>query len=169
MDVINTRRSVRKYNDKVVEKEKVMLILKAAMQAPSAKNQKPWEFLVVSDKNKLTKCASVLPNTKMLETAAFAIVFMTNKIDLVTPLMYPQDLSSSVTCALLKARELNVGSCWCGIYPHEERMNKIREVFDIKESYLEPFAVVSFGYPEDEEAFKFVDRYNEKLIHFEEI
>ena len=169
MDLINTRRSVRKYIDKEIEKENILLILKAAMQAPSARNQKPWEFLVVTDKAKLKKCAEVLPNTKMLDGASCAIIFLTNKSNLITPMMYLQDLSSSVTCALLKARELNIGSCWCGIYPNEERMNAVRDVFNVHNDILEPFAVVALGYPLEEDAFKFIDRFNEKVVHFEEL
>ena len=52
MNSIFHRISVRKYEDKPVEKEKIMEILKAGMQAPSACNQQPWEFYVVTDKEK---------------------------------------------------------------------------------------------------------------------
>ena len=57
MDLIGTRRSIRRYNGKKVPKEEINEILKAAMQAPSARCQMPWEFLVVEDKKKLEKCA----------------------------------------------------------------------------------------------------------------
>ena len=53
MNSIFHRISVRKYEDKPVEKEKIMQILKAGMQAPSACNQQPWEFYVVTDKKKI--------------------------------------------------------------------------------------------------------------------
>ena len=169
MEIINTRRSVRKYNGEDVSKTEIEKIVKAAMQAPSARCQMPWEILVVTDKEKLTNCASRLLNTKMLEGASFGLVFMTDLRELKVPGMYPQDLASSVTCALLEARSLNIGSCWCGIYPNEERMTVVREIFNINKEYLEPFAVVSFGYPQDEDAFKYIDRFNEKKVHYEEI
>lgn len=47
IDAINKRRSIRKFEDKPVEKEKIDLLLRAAMQAPSAVNEQPWEFIVV--------------------------------------------------------------------------------------------------------------------------
>ena len=53
MNQIYTRVSIRKYQDRPVEKEKTMAILRAAMQAPSAANQQPWEFYVVTNKEKL--------------------------------------------------------------------------------------------------------------------
>ena len=53
MDSIFHRISVRKYEDKMVEKEKILQILKAGMQAPSACNQQPWEFYVVTDREKI--------------------------------------------------------------------------------------------------------------------
>ena len=52
MNSIFHRISVRKYEDRPVEKEKIMEILRAGMQAPSACNQQPWEFYVVTDKKK---------------------------------------------------------------------------------------------------------------------
>jgi len=167
MLIINNRRSIRKYSNKDVNKEDIIKILRASMQAPSARNQKPWEFLVVKNKEKLVKCSEELPNTKMLKEANFAIVYMTDKRDLTTPLMYPQDLSAAILNGLLEATHLNIGSCWCGIYPNEERMQKVREIFGINKDYLEPFAVVSFGYPLDDEDFKFIDRFDESKIHFE--
>ena len=94
---------------------------------------------------------------------------MTNKSNLKTPQMYPQDLSSAVTLSLIKARELNIGSCWCGVYPHEERIKTVRDVFNIHEEYLEPFAVVTFGYPNSDEEFKYIDRFDVKKVHYEEI
>ena len=61
MNSIFHRISVRKYEDRPVEKEKIMEILRAGMQAPSACNQQPWEFYVVTDKEKIQKLSKVTP------------------------------------------------------------------------------------------------------------
>ena len=53
MDIINLRRSIRRYKDQPVEQEKIEKLLRAAMQAPSAANQQPWEFIVVQDEKYL--------------------------------------------------------------------------------------------------------------------
>ena len=50
------RVSIRKYQDRPVEREKIVEILRAAMAAPSAKNQQPWEFYVVTNKDLIQKC-----------------------------------------------------------------------------------------------------------------
>ena len=169
MKVIDTRRSIRSYQNKNVSEQDILKILKAAMQAPSARNQQPWEYLVVKDQQKKDLISEKLKNVHMAKKADFVIVFMTNKNNLITPLMYPQDLASSITCAILEARSLKIGSCWCGIYPNGERMAIVREVFEINDSMLEPFAVVCFGYPESEEEFKKINRYNKQKVHFEVI
>ena len=169
MKVIDTRRSVRSYLDKNVDDKDILKILQAAMQAPSARNQQPWEFLVVKNPLKKQLISEKLKNVHMAKNCDFLIVFLTNKSNLLTPMMYPQDLSSAITCAMLEARSRKIGSCWCGIYPNEERMNAVREVFEINDEMLEPFAVVCFGYPENEDAFKKVNRYNKERVHFEEL
>ena len=66
MEAIFNRRSIRKYEEKPVEKEKIEKLLRAAMQAPSAANQQPWEFIVVEDKTGLKK----LSETKKAAAAA---------------------------------------------------------------------------------------------------
>lgn len=55
MNEIYTRVSIRKFEDRPVEPEKITQLLKAAMQAPSAGNQRPWEFYVVTDKEKIKR------------------------------------------------------------------------------------------------------------------
>lgn len=169
MKVIDTRRSVRSFKNLNVDDKDILKILKAAMQAPSARNQQPWEFLVVKDVNKKQLISEKLKNVHMAKNCDFLIVFLTNKLNLITPMMYPQDLSASITCAMLEARSLKIGSCWCGIFPNEERMSAVRDVFEINDEILEPFAVVCFGYPESDEAFKKINRYKNEKIHYEKI
>ena len=74
MNSIFHRISVRKYEDRPVEKEKIMEILRAGMQAPSACNQQPWEFYVVTDKEKIQKLSKVTPYTGCAAGAPVVIV-----------------------------------------------------------------------------------------------
>lgn len=163
MDIINVRRSVRKYQEKSLEKEKIDAILKAAMQAPSARNQQAWRFLVCTSKEKKLELSQATPNMKFLDKAPLVIVFLTELTVLTVPHMYAQDLSAAVENAMLEATSLGIGSCWCGTYPVEERMNKVKEIFSLPDN-LEPFAVVGFGYPLEENAFKFIDRYDKSKV-----
>ena len=74
MENIFHRVSIRKYQDKPVEKEKIMQILKAGMQAPSACNQQPWEFYVVTDKEKIEELSKATPYSRCAAGAPVVIV-----------------------------------------------------------------------------------------------
>ena len=167
MKVIDTRRSVREYSDKVVSDKDIKKILDAAMQAPSARNQQPWEYLVIKDEQKKEKLASLVPAMRMAKEASFLIIFLANKTRITAPLYYEQDMASTTTIAMLEARSLGIGSVWCGGYPNMDRVNILREVFDIKDENYEPFSVVCFGYPKTDEVFKKAKRFDKARIHNE--
>ena len=78
IELLKTRRSIRKYNDKEVEQEKIELILKAALLAPSSKGKRPWEFIVVKDKEilkKVSKCRTI-GGGPFIANASVAIVVL---------------------------------------------------------------------------------------------
>ncbi|HKM29519.1 MAG TPA: nitroreductase family protein [Bacilli bacterium] len=168
MEAINLRRSVRKYLNKKLDPQEIESILQAAMQAPSAKNQQPWHFLVVQDPQKIKDYVKKSARNEFLELAPCLVIFLTDKDNLKTAMMYPQDISAAIENAMLRAVSLKIGSCWCGVYPNIERMSSVIECFAIPSRY-EPFAVISFGYPSEEEAFKFIDRFDGTRIHYEKI
>ena len=74
MKEIFERVSIRKYEDRPVEEEKIRQILKAAMAAPSAGNQQPWEFYVIRDREKIRQLAEVTPYSKSAAGAPVVIV-----------------------------------------------------------------------------------------------
>ncbi len=166
MNSIYNRRSVRMYEDRPIEKEKIMQILKAAMQAPSAANQQPWHFLVVEDKEQLEKLGELTAYSGMCKTAACVIVVMADEQVFKAPLMWQQDCAAATQNLMLEAVEQGLGSVWIGVAPHEDRMNKIKEQFELSDNLL-PFALVSMGYPKKPQ--EFVDRFQESKIHFEKV
>ena len=95
MDAIFQRRSIRKYKNTPVEKEKIELLLRAAMQAPSAGNQQPWEFIIVENKETLKKLSNVSPFSKMLAAAPLAIVLLANKNNMRYPEYWQQDMAAA--------------------------------------------------------------------------
>lgn len=161
-DPIFTRRSVRRYEDRPVEEEKIDLLLRAAMQAPSAVNQQPWEIIVLEDRGRMKKLAQGLDYGKMLEEAPLSFIMLGNTHKLKSPLRWPQDLSAATQNVLLEATELGLGSVWLGIYPTKERMNLIREVVGVKDP-LVPFSIISIGYPA--EFAQVVDRFDRSKVH----
>lgn len=73
MEGLLSRRSVRQYTDQKVAAADITDIVKAGMYAPSARNQQVWEFVVITDKDKLAQFSSGLPSAPMAKTAAFAV------------------------------------------------------------------------------------------------
>ncbi|MDR1323536.1 MAG: nitroreductase family protein, partial [Candidatus Margulisbacteria bacterium] len=104
MQEIFQRISVRKFTEQKITKEQIQQILKAAMQAPSAYNQQPWEFLVIEDKAVLQKFTEIHPYAKsLLSGAAIGIFVLCAKDRLQLPEMAAQDLSAATQNILLEA------------------------------------------------------------------
>jgi nitroreductase len=162
MSGIFHRMSVRNYQDKAVEPEKIEQMLRAAMAAPSAGNQQPWEFYVVRNKTALRELAATSPYAGCTAQAPMAFVACYRKVCRFTE--YTQiDTSAAVENLLLEADELGLGAVWLGIAPLPERMEAVKQVLDIPES-LEAFAIIPCGYPAQEHPQQ--DRYDEKRIHY---
>ncbi len=166
MNAIETRRSVRTYTDAPIEPAQIEAVLRAAMQAPSAKNQQPWEFIVVQNKETLEKLSHLGPFATMLSSAAAAIVVMGNTQDLPRLERWHQDASAATQNLLLRAAELGLGAVWIGVAPKEEPMTFVKEIFALPD-HLQPFCLVAMGHPKAENANHFVDRFDQSRIHYE--
>ena len=166
-DHIESRRSIRHFSAKAVEEEKVVKLLKAAMQAPSAGNQRPWEFLVITDEDKRRELAETSPYTGPIARAPLAIVMLANEEGLKYPEYWQQDLAAATENLLLRAVDLGLGTVWMGVSPEEDRMDYVRKTCDLPESVM-PFALIACGYPtEDKEQNRLLDRFMEEKIHYE--
>ncbi len=167
MNAIFNRRSVRQFSDKDVSYEDIMQILKAGMQAPSAGNQQGWEFIVVKDRSMLDKLADVHSYSSMLKQANFAIIPVGNDDRMPNlPMFWEQDFGACIQNIMLEATDLGLGTVWLGIAPKEDRMDYIRELFNLDKK-IKPFAILAGGYPLSENANRFVDRFDESRVHFE--
>ena len=162
-EAIKNRRSIRKYEDKPVEKATVEKLLRAAMQAPSAGNQQPWEFIVIENKETLAQMANVSPYATPLKNAAVSIIVLVNKDSLRFPSYWQQDLAAATQNLLLEAAELGLGAVWLGIAPEEDRMQFLKELFQLPQG-VEAFAALAIGYSSENQ---FVDRFDAARIHYE--
>ena len=165
MDSIFTRRSIRRYKDIKVEEEKIDKMLRAAMQAPSAMNQQPWEFIVVENKEALKQLSKVHMYAGLIENAPLAVVICGNENVMRAPEKWEQDLGAATQNLLLAATQLELGSVWIGIAPVRERMDYIKDMFNLP-SNIKPYCVVAVGYPAEGHNNKFVDRYDEDKVHY---
>ena len=164
IEVIRTRRSIRQFEDKPVPEAMVRQIVEAGMLAPSAGNQQPWHFLVVTNRDKLTAVQSFHPYSKMAAQAALAILLCGDPTICKYPLYWPQDCGAAAQTMLLAARDLGLGTVWLGIYPQEERVAGCRALWGIPEQVV-PFALIPVGWPAA--AFVTVDRFRPERIHHE--
>ena len=164
MNPIYTRVSIRKYQDRPVEKEKTMAILRAAMQAPSAANQQPWEFFVVTNRAKLAALSEVSPYAGMTKDAPMAIVAAYRK-DCRVPDYAQIDMSIAMENLWLETSMQGLGGVWLGIAPQEERMTAVEEIIELPDT-MRAFAIFPYGYPAEEKPQE--DRFDESRIHFVE-
>ena len=164
MNHLYTRVSIRKYQDRPVEKEKTEAMLRAAMQAPSAANQQPWEFSVVTNKEKLKALSGVSPYAGMTKNAPAAIVSVYRK-DCAIPAYAQIDLSIAMENLWLETDAQGLGGVWLGIAPQEERMKAVEEILDLPDT-VRAFAIFPYGYPAEER--KQQDRFDPERIHYVE-
>ena len=121
MNEIFHRTSIRKYQNKSVADDKIEKMLQAAMAAPSAGNQQPWEFYVVKDKTILEKLSKTSPYASCAASAPLAFVAC-YRMNCIMPEYAQIDMSASVENLLLEADALGLGAVWLGIAPLKDRM-----------------------------------------------
>jgi nitroreductase len=162
MNQIYKRVSIRKYQDKPVEREKTEAMLRAAMQAPSAVNQQPWEFYVVTNREKLEALSQVSPYAGMTKHAPAAIVSV-YRTNCRVPLYAQIDLSIAMENLWLETVNQGLGGVWLGIAPQEDRQRAVEEILNLPET-VRAFAIFPYGYPAEERAQQ--DRFDESRIHY---
>lgn len=156
---IRARRSVRKYKEGVkLPQEHMELMLEAAMMAPSAGNTRPWEFIVIENHDTMCKLTEINEYAQMLKTAS-AAVLICGRPDLQSGKcegFWPQDCGAATENLLLQAMDLGYGTCWCGMYPVERRVEEAQQLLGIQSI---PYALVAIGVPDEEPKAKgFFDR-----------
>lgn len=152
LDNIATRTSVRDYEARPVEKEKIEKMLRAAMAAPIAMNKQPWHFVVVDQRNVLDALAGANPYAKMLKKAPLAIVVCGNTDKMIEGGgrdFWIQDASAATENLLLAAHAMGLGAVWTGAYPSEERCISISKVLSLSDNLI-PLNMIVVGYPAEQ-------------------
>ena len=165
MDAIMNRRSVRQYRKGAIPEADIELMLKAAMRAPSAGNEQPWEFLVIKDQDKRAAILNWHGHAQMLLDASHAIIVCGDLQKNRFPWdFWVQDCSAATQNLLIKAVDLGIGAVWLGVYPDPGRVKACQEQFGLPENII-PFSVISLGYPAEEP--QPIDTYKPERIHYE--
>ena len=164
MNEIYTRVSIRRFTDEPVEEEKLQAILRAAMQAPSATNQQPWEFYVVTNKEKLIALSESHRYAGCAANAPAAIVPVYRKKGLWLPEYAHIDMAIAQENMWLMTDALGLGGVWLGIAPQQERMAALREILELPDN-LEAFSIFVLGYPAGAKKAQ-ENRFDENRIHY---
>jgi len=149
---ILSRVSVRAYQDKAVEKDKVERLLRAGMAAPTAVNKQPWHFVVVTEKKLLAALAETNAQADFTKDAPLAIVVcgdMTKAIEGAGHDFWVQDCAAATENILLAAHAMGLGAVWTGAYPLEERSSEMSKVLKLPETMV-PLSMIVIGYPKGE-------------------
>lgn len=163
-DVLQSRRSIRKYTEEPVSKEDIDLLMHAAMSGPSACNKMPWEFYVITDETVLEKLRNASRYSKIY--APLAIVVCGSLSRALPSQLAPywiQDCSAATENILLAATDLGLGTVWCGIHPQKRAEERVREALDLTEKQI-PLNIIYVGHPDQVQEPR--DQYKETYIHY---
>jgi nitroreductase len=147
LENIFKRRSVRDYLDQPVEKEKLELLLEAAMAAPNACNSQPWEFIVVTDADILSRMRNKLHAGRYNAPAAIVVC---GNLDIANNsaarYFWVQDCSAATSNILLAATSLDLGAVWIGVYPLPGLPQPVAEILNLP-THVTPLNIIYVGYP----------------------
>jgi nitroreductase len=161
LDAIRTRKSVRKFLNKAVEKEKLIAILEAGRLALSASNRQEWRFVVVSDRETKRKLAQVANRQTFIAEAPVVIVACAETDGHVMrcgQACYPIDVAIALDHITLAAVELGLGTCWIGAFDE----NEVKQILSVP-AEIRVVALMPLGYPSDSSVI------NKKRSPFNEI
>lgn len=159
---ILTRASVRAYSDREVTDSQIDTLLRAAMAAPTARDSRPWQFVVIRDRAILDSIAAgPAPMTSEAQAGILVCGDMSLAMDGRAQEFWVQDCSAAAENLLLAAHAMGLGAVWCGIYPME-RVEFYSRLVELPDSVI-PLCFIPVGYPKATVTPK--QKYNPERIH----
>lgn len=148
MEAILKRRSIRQYTNQTIPGELITELLEAGMCAPSAGNERPWHFIVITEHSLLNGITEFHEYAQMLKQAPAAIIvcadLKSNKYPAAN--FWIQDCAAATENILLAAQDEGLGSCWLGVYPIEKRIKGLTRLLGLPENVI-PISAIALGYP----------------------
>lgn len=165
LENIFSRKSVRHFIHEAVSKERLELLMKAGMAAPSANNKQPWSFIGITDRTIMDYLADGLPYAKMLAQAGGAIVVCgdMNKIDPNKKDFWIQDCSAATENILLAAEGVGLGAVWTALYPYKERYSVVQGKLSLPDHII-PLCIIPIGQPTGVDLSK--EKFKSENIHW---
>jgi nitroreductase len=162
-EALITRRSIRKYKAQQIEKDKMEVILKSAMYAPSAMNLQAWHYVVIDDKNVLSETIKSIPHAELLNQTPAAILVCGDSAIEKNESWMIQNCSAAIQNILLAAHGLGIGSCWIAIHGMDEIVKNVSEQFKLPKNVI-PVSLITLGYPDETVVAE--DRFKKEKVHF---
>jgi len=152
ISLLRKRRSIRRYSQAQIEKEKLDTLVEAALRAPSSRGSAPWDFIVVTERTLLKRLAKAKEHgSAFLENATCGIVVCADpgRSD-----VWIEDASIASVSVHLAAASMGLGSCWIQIRERSHNVTKsaesyVSEVLGVPET-LRVEAIVAVGYPDEQ-------------------
>jgi nitroreductase len=149
-EAIRTRRSIRSYQDRPIEEQKLARVLDAGRVAPSARNQQDWKFVVVKDKEKRQMLSEAARGQAFVAQAPVVIAACGTETEYIMTCgqyCYPIDVAIAVDHMSLMATAEGLGTCWIGAFYED----KVKEILAIPEK-IRVVVLLTLGYPAEEPA-----------------
>ncbi len=151
LDLISSRRSIRKFTGRPVEKKKIDIVIEAALRSPSSRGINPWQFIIIEDKNLLKKLSTAKPHgAGFLKDAPLGIIVCADesKSD-----VWVEDASIASAFIHLAAHDIGLGSCWIQIRKRQFSNDKAADIY-VKELLKIPDnikieSIIAMGYPDE--------------------
>jgi nitroreductase len=167
LELLRTRRSIRKFLNRSLKPEIIDQLKEAVLRSPSSRNLQPWEFIFVTNRNLLQKLAEARPSgSQFLQNAALAVVICGDET---RSDVWIEDCSIAATILHLTAHSLGLGSCWVQIRnrPHDQTHTAeeyIQKLLAIP-SHYRVLAAIGIGYPAETKPPHSKEELNEEKIH----
>ncbi len=168
MDVykaIESRKSVRSYQNRPIEEEKLNRILEAARLAPSASNRQEWRFVIVQDEETRKRLVDAANNQSFIAEAGVIIACCADSTDHVMPCgikCYAIDVAIAIDHLTLAAVSEGLGTCWIGAFDPK----KVREILGIPEE-ITVVELLPLGYPTDSSPKEKIRKPISEIVHRE--
>jgi len=165
LQTIFARKSVRKFKAGEVERYKIDMAVRAAMAAPTARDKRPWEFIIIDDRKILDELAEKLPYAKMAKEAQYGVVVagdLDKQCGGKDSDYWIMDCSAAIENLLLTVEFFKLGAVWTAVYPNADRVKPVREALKLPKNIV-PLAFIPIGIPDGEHAPK--NKYDEEKIH----
>jgi nitroreductase len=161
LEIIKKRRSIREYDDQPIPMMLLERIIDAGRFAATARNEQPWEFVVITDAATLAMIAQLAPNGKFIAKAKVAVAVYCKDTH-----YYLEDGCAATQNILLAATDLGVGSCWIAgdkktYIPQIDLLLKVPQGFKL-------VSLIALGYPKDPAQLLVIDKRDlRQMIHWE--